>query len=255
MNNYQRYLSNEVPSTRFDVNKYGNQEGIQLVVFNANILDSYSIKDLAKRHLHQNEIAAFNKRVQVSAKREFIASRLIIKWLVSKVLAVDIHRIYLRFSINNQCLQVIRDNEALPLTLSLSHSKGYVLIALSQSKIKLGVDIEKIKMTREYSKLASECFHLTEFNCINQHGLSAFYRFWTLKEALTKAKKLDLTEVLALPVVEQIQPLISISGQYDNCDFSIAYEPIRESILLQVMSAENFDTMQSTWSNNKPCKL
>ncbi|VEJ20868.1 4'-phosphopantetheinyl transferase family protein [Neisseria animaloris] len=75
---------------------------------------------------------------------------------------------------------------------SLSHSKGAALLAASQENIKIGVDIEKIRI-RDFPALAAWVCNDGERQWLAQRGWRAvdFYRLWTLKEALVKAAGLD----------------------------------------------------------------
>jgi len=70
--------------------------------------------------------------------------------------------------------------------ISLSHTHGLVACAVSQD-CALGVDVEYWR-DRDFRALAEYSFGPQECEEVRHHGVSAFYRIWTLNEALCKAK-------------------------------------------------------------------
>ena len=93
--------------------------------------------------------------------------------------------------------QILRDPDGAPrlaadgLTaplpfVSLSHSGNLVACAISCGA-QLGIDIERIRPDRQVTALAGAAFGPTEAIAVEAAGGNAFYRIWTLREALAKA--------------------------------------------------------------------
>lgn len=75
------------------------------------------------------------------------------------------------------------------LQFNISYSTNMMLIALSQGH-EIGVDVEKIDININFLELAKNFFSMTEYkqliNVPSIEQASAFYRLWTLKEAVIK---------------------------------------------------------------------
>lgn len=73
---------------------------------------------------------------------------------------------------------------------NLSHSGGRMLVAVGRDR-PLGIDIEALRLMSSMERLAERCFasqELEEWKALAEPlKLSAFFRFWTLKEAFVKA--------------------------------------------------------------------
>lgn len=83
---------------------------------------------------------------------------------------------------------------------SLSHSHGFAALALAPAPAAVGVDVEWLA-TRDFQGMADTAYCAEE--CAYLAGLddpsdlrSAFYEFWTLKEAFAKALRLPLAYAL-----------------------------------------------------------
>jgi 4'-phosphopantetheinyl transferase len=72
------------------------------------------------------------------------------------------------------------------LPISLSHSRGWVACAASQQG-QIGVDIESARAGRDWRCIAASAFGPKEHQRVNADGECAFYRIWTLREAIAKA--------------------------------------------------------------------
>lgn len=73
--------------------------------------------------------------------------------------------------------------------ISLSHSHGEVAVAvaLGMPGLKgLGIDLELIRPRKAFRQIAARAFGPQECTYIEGLGLSAFYRIWTLREAMGK---------------------------------------------------------------------
>jgi len=74
-----------------------------------------------------------------------------------------------------------------PIEVSLSHSGALALVGISDLG-EIGVDLEFRTPGRSISEIAAFAFGPQERRTVESAGLSAFYRIWTLREALAKAR-------------------------------------------------------------------
>jgi len=226
-------------------------ESVNLYLFNANELSEETVALFAHQYLCTSELAIYDQRKALLTKKEFVASRLLIKYCAFKLLSslkasspttIDFKQIIVEFNEDLSCLEVSYQQQLLPLTVSLSHSQGVVFLGVilqskqqntqlemqsewkhelklkSQPGIQLGVDIELISDKRNHQKLAKHFFHPTEIEWVAAKGQSAFFRVWTLKEALAKASKVSVASLLAKNVFEQLESFNGSSGvSYASC--------------------------------------
>ncbi|MEY8251094.1 MAG: 4'-phosphopantetheinyl transferase superfamily protein [Colwellia sp.] len=214
---------------------------INLYLFNANELSEKKVFSLAQQYLSTSEFAIYDQRKALLAKKEFIASRLLLKHLAfaffkslnASLLPVDFKELIILFNKELSCLEVRYQQQLLPLTVSLSHSHGIVFLGVAQHKeqhskqqhmpletklnMQLGVDIELISEKRNHQKLAKHFFHPAEIDWITAQGQTAFFRVWTLKEALAKASKVSVASLLAKNVFEQLRSVNRVS--YFSCQY------------------------------------
>ena len=84
-------------------------------------------------------------------------------------------------------------NGARPLPfISLSHSRGWVACAATEIG-PVGIDIERQRPGRNHSGISSVAFGPLERERVARAGVGAFYRIWTLREAIAKACGQGLT--------------------------------------------------------------
>lgn len=83
--------------------------------------------------------------------------------------------------------------------LSIAHCQNYVLLVLTNSEIKIGIDIERAS-NRDFKELSKEFFNSREVSQLAESNFSneVFYRLWTAKEALTKAVSGVLSSYLSI---------------------------------------------------------
>lgn len=70
--------------------------------------------------------------------------------------------------------------------VSLSHTRGWAACAASEIG-PLGIDIERQRPTRDHAGIAAAAFGPKEQARMLKSGIAAFYRIWTLREAIAKA--------------------------------------------------------------------
>jgi len=196
----------------------------QLFLFDSNTIEKKQLDFIAAKHLHKNEINILQQRKKPQAQREFIISRILIKQLFARGSNKHLHQIEIKFNEQKLRLELFFLDILQPISVCLSHSKGVVLIALSLSDIALGVDIEYINSKRDVQSLAKNFYHSTEVEQVKQNGFFAFYRIWTLKEAISKLFKQPIVITLKQNIFEQLPLLIHQSGKYKEFDFSFVIE-------------------------------
>jgi phosphopantetheinyl transferase len=78
-----------------------------------------------------------------------------------------------------------RDDKLSTIAVSLSHSRAIAACAISDLGA-IGIDIE-FHADRPFEAIAATAFGPKEQRAVAREGLKAFYRIWTLREALAKA--------------------------------------------------------------------
>ncbi len=96
-----------------------------------------------------------------------------------------------------------------PFAISLSHSGPYIACAIAKADA-LGIDIEVHKDWRDLKNIAELAFGPEEQRMVAREGADAFYRIWTLREALAKATGQGLE--LAADGVDQFAMTVSADG-------------------------------------------
>lgn len=95
------------------------------------------------------------------------------------------------------------------LNFNISHSGKTVICAISKYNIHLGIDIEEIKNIDV--KGFNNVFHQNEFNVIMQtNSIDLFYKYWTRKEAYTKAIGRGIT--IPLSSIDTTKNMISVNN-------------------------------------------
>ncbi|PKH09504.1 4'-phosphopantetheinyl transferase superfamily protein [Moritella sp. Urea-trap-13] len=211
---------------------------MDVYLFNSNNIASEQITALTAQYLHPQEQLVFAKRKQLQAKQEYLASRVIIKTYASQFLGYDFDSLTVLFDEQDTCLKVYQHGQAIALHTCISHSHGQVLVALVPVKqsatpelvlkpMQLGVDLEWLSTKRSLDKVAKHYYHSEELRaCMVQAEdvteemskalySKALYRIWTLKEALAKAIKQPIAQLLRDNVFEYCLPLNVHSGHYE----------------------------------------
>lgn len=84
-----------------------------------------------------------------------------------------------------------KSERSLPF-ISLSHSRGWVACAATEIG-PVGIDIERPRPGRDHGGISSVAFGPREQARVTAAGACAFYRIWTLREAIAKACGQGLT--------------------------------------------------------------
>jgi 4'-phosphopantetheinyl transferase len=78
-------------------------------------------------------------------------------------------------------------------SIAISHSGGWVACAVASSG-QIGIDIEVYRPGRDIMGIAGLAFGDRERQDVEREGAAAFYRIWTSREALAKARGRGLVE-------------------------------------------------------------
>ncbi|TVU80164.1 MULTISPECIES: 4'-phosphopantetheinyl transferase superfamily protein [Pseudoalteromonas] len=203
--------------------------------FNANTILLFDAQQLNVDEFDLNallspfELTVITRRKSYKAKQEYLATRLLLKYLVKQTMPQfrDLANNHISSEFDQQSSKLllhITDSDTV-LRSCLSHSNGFVGAALNVERIEFGFDIEKINLKRPFAKLAKHFYHLDEVNLITQDQQSAerFFRIWTLKEALAKATSQPIAKLLSPNVFTELERanLTALSCQYHEFDISV----------------------------------
>jgi 4'-phosphopantetheinyl transferase len=70
--------------------------------------------------------------------------------------------------------------------ISIAHT-GNLVAAAASAIGPVGIDVEHRDRARDLTRLALAAFGPAECQAVASHGVSAFYRIWTIREAISKA--------------------------------------------------------------------
>ena len=224
-----------------------NQQSI--VLFNAqhiNVAD-FTLNTL----LSPFELTVMQRRKSNKAKQEYLATRLLLKFLVKHSFAeyaeIAEHHISSEFDEpSSKLLLHIKGSDGV-LSSCLSHSNGLVGAALNYERVDFGFDIEKISLKRPFEKLAKHFYHRDEVTLITHTDHDAaqrFFRIWTLKEALAKATSRPIAQLLSPNVFTELEAadLAVKSTEFDDYDISIVN---KKSTDWQCFYINNIDQLSS----------
>ncbi|WP_404339577.1 4'-phosphopantetheinyl transferase family protein [Pseudoalteromonas mariniglutinosa] len=201
----------------------------QIVLMQAEQIDITSLN--VALLLSPFECTVLAKRKMLTAKKEYIATRLLLKWLVKHqypaLSALPLTQISSEFDNNDSKLKLHIANHP-AIHCCLSHSHGLVAAALNPARSQFGFDLEKIALKRPFEKLAKHFYHTDEINLIMENNTlskqaECFYRIWTLKEALAKASAQPIAKLLSPNVFDELrqQQLTAHSNVFNGFDVSV----------------------------------
>jgi 4'-phosphopantetheinyl transferase len=210
---------------------------VRFFLFDSNTINKRMLDFISDNYLHENETLTLHQRKKQQAKQEFIISRILIKQLFLNGTNKALHKIEIRFNKESLLLEVFYLDKRQPFSISLSHSKGLIFLAVCLNKVSLGVDIEHINTKRDVNLLANNYYHLIEVEQVEKRGVDGFYRIWTLKEAISKHLKQPIVTTLKQNIFKLLPLLSYQSGVYKGFDLSFVCDkaelsPINNSINL-----------------------
>lgn len=139
--------------------------------------------------LTTSELSEASRFVSPSARDQFVVSRGLLRWSLSKRLDIPpLDLLFGRTSYGKPHLIGQRSEQA--VQFNVSHCPSMVAVALGEAEA-IGVDVETLKRSFDISALSAYCMSGDErrvYNCLsNGCRRQAFLRYWTVKEAYTKA--------------------------------------------------------------------
>ncbi len=176
------------------------------------------------------ELAIIERRKSSKAKQEYLATRLLLKFLVkhcfTEFAGTPANQISSEFDEQSSKLLLHIQNSDTVLSSCLSHSNGLVGAALNVERVEFGFDIEKISLKRPFEKLAKHFYHQHEVDLITQteqYAAQRFFRIWTLKEALAKATSRPIAQLLSPNVFNELTTanLTAKSCEFKGFDITI----------------------------------
>ena len=171
--------------------------GIKL--FKIKLSKYYDIVDILLKTLTPIEAKRAARYRHINDRNRFVICRSLLKYLLAKETNLDILKIELEKYDNHK--PYFPNN---PLVhFNLSHAGNYAIIAIGNCE--LGVDIEFIDPSFDFTEILSNVFSETEIKLINSSNNKrySFYQLWTRKEAIVKAigKGID-DDIFKIPVTD-----------------------------------------------------
>jgi 4'-phosphopantetheinyl transferase len=140
--------------------------------------------------LDATEEARYRRFRVDGARRQFLLSRAALRLLLSDVLSTDPGALAFPVLEHGKPYATIAGRPA-PIAFNLSHSGDDALIALTPGRT-VGVDIEHRRTNVDLDGVGSRVFGPSERQALSasrgEAKLGLFYRLWTFKEALIKAR-------------------------------------------------------------------
>jgi phosphopantetheinyl transferase len=114
--------------------------------------------------------------------------------------------------------------------ISIAHT-GATIVAAASTIGPIGIDIERHDPERDLNRLALAAFGPAECAAVASHGVLAFYRIWTIREAISKATGDGLA--LATDGLDRV-PTAMVDGAFVAAadDWLVAHQIIRQDLSL-----------------------
>ena len=126
----------------------------------------------------------FSESVRPRA-RATMAARALLSNMLAGVWGIPPHELEIRSESSGRPYLATKRGHRLPF-ISLSHSRGWVACAATEIG-PVGIDIERQRPGRDHIRISSVAFGPLEQARVTEAGACAFYRIWTLREAVAKA--------------------------------------------------------------------
>lgn len=144
------------------------------------------------KYLSKQEKERANRYHFTKDKNRFTICRALLKILLAKTTNLDVSKVSIEKDENKKPYLSSHPH----LFFNVAHTEGCGLIAISNKPI--GVDIEKINPSFDYSKILEQVFTGIEIAELmnSEFPLRAFYHQWTRKEAVVKAMGIGITDFI-----------------------------------------------------------
>jgi 4'-phosphopantetheinyl transferase len=132
--------------------------------------------------------------------------------------------------------------------ISISHTDAVVAAAVSAIG-PVGIDIERRNPARDVVSLAEVAFGPAEAAAVEVEGIAAFYRIWTVREAISKATGEGLA---AVADKSDRVPIRMADGTWTLCQgnylvaHDLIYEEVSLALAVQLLSNDAAEAMRET---------
>ena len=136
--------------------------------------------------LGKSELARYESIARNERKRQFLAGRALLRYVLMQYLAIDARQIKLTENKRQAPSLKIKGIDPAPF-FSISHSGSWVACACSAT-VQVGLDIERIDARRNLDAISQHTFPPDDVAWLNKQAnkVSAFYSLWSTKEARFK---------------------------------------------------------------------
>lgn len=151
----------------------------------------YSTRALARyeQALSPHEQQRHGRIASAEGKTHYLTSHGVMRAILASYLEIDPGALHVHLSALGKPF-LHPEQHKHPVQFNLSHSHGMALLAVARD-FEVGVDIEQMRPSIAYMKLAARYFSSTELQQLQQQAEEqqqlAFYMSWARKEALVKA--------------------------------------------------------------------
>jgi phosphopantetheinyl transferase len=133
------------------------------------------------------------RRYQLALRRrQTLAGRALLRRLLENEIGLPRHIYDIAYDCNGRPVVCSRST-SLDIDVSITHSRDRVACAVTGFGA-VGIDIEYRAKERAADRIAAASFGPREQHCVAENGIAAFYRFWTLREAMVKALGEDISQ-------------------------------------------------------------
>lgn len=190
-----------------------------------------------KAFLSAEELKRLERISFTKAKINFALGRFLIRSSLSKILNCKPSEVILKKTPSGRL-----ELESAVLSFNLSHSNDIVILAVSENKI--GIDIELVK-PRNFLAVAEYLFNEKEIAILKKSDTFLarnFYSYWTLKEAFVKCNGKQILDRSAQfgGILEGKKIISTWNDEYQLLTFSIEKNYI-VSVVLKTLNDENLD--------------
>ena len=166
-------------------------------------------------------------------RHQFLVTRALVRTTLSRYCPDILPGSWQFIEVSNGRPEISPGQAPLPLRFNISRTDRLIACAVTIDRA-IGIDVEAVEASRNTSAIAERCFTPSE-----RVGLDAnpewFYRYWTLKEAYTKARGLGL----AIPLNQLSFDLDASRPIRITFDPRIEDDPSRWQFALQEPSAQH----------------
>ncbi len=154
------------------------------------VTDPYLL-DVYRSILSQEEMERYERLNSEKDKESFLVSHAMVRSVLSNYEEIAPKDLQFKTSENGKPQVYCEKGERLLLEYNMSHSGKYAVMVVT-NEIVCGIDVEKIDPERDILGIAKNFFSSSEMIDLQSVAKSElahrFYTYWTLKEALIKAK-------------------------------------------------------------------